>query len=143
MSNIPIEDVALAAEKLSDDEITLAVYAALRQTNMNFPEPMRERIKQIEDRLKRTLPLRRRLEANPETARELVSDYPVYASTSGLTYGNMIEICVALELDDVDYNDYAHCASCDKIINLDSDKWYADSNNTYCEEHKEERDKDE
>lgn len=32
--------------------------------------------------------------------------------------------------------DYAHCRSCDKIIDLDKDKWYTNDNDTYCEDCK-------
>ncbi len=37
---------------------------------------------------------------------------------------------------DIVEHDYAHCASCDKVIDLDVDKWYTDGNNTYCEDDK-------
>lgn len=29
--------------------------------------------------------------------------------------------------------DYAHCADCDRVINLDTDIWTADENDTFCE----------
>ncbi len=29
--------------------------------------------------------------------------------------------------------DFAHCASCDIVIDLDFDKWYCDDYNTYCD----------
>lgn len=30
-------------------------------------------------------------------------------------------------------SDYAHCADCDRVINLDIDIWTADKNDTFCE----------
>lgn len=32
--------------------------------------------------------------------------------------------------------DYAHCETCDAVIDLDQDVWYTDDNYTYCELHK-------
>lgn len=32
-------------------------------------------------------------------------------------------------------SDYAHCNTCDRVINLDKDVWYTDGNDTYCVEH--------
>lgn len=29
--------------------------------------------------------------------------------------------------------DFAHCESCDKIINMNKDKWKVINDNTYCE----------
>lgn len=29
--------------------------------------------------------------------------------------------------------DFCHCVSCDKVINLDEDKWTSDSSGTFCE----------
>lgn len=34
---------------------------------------------------------------------------------------------------DADTGDYAHCADCDRVIDLDNDLWTADQNDTYCE----------
>lgn len=30
--------------------------------------------------------------------------------------------------------DYAHCADCDRVIDLDNDIWTTDKNDTYCEQ---------
>lgn len=98
--NIPLEDLSLAAEHLSDTEIVIAMFAAVNGLGMKFPEDVQVRLDKIEKKLQKQLALRRKLEASPETARELVADYPIYASTSGISYEEMIDICVALDLDE-------------------------------------------
>ena len=37
-------------------------------------------------------------------------------------------------------DDYAHCNTCDMVINLDQDIWYTDGNYTYCQYDKPEND---
>lgn len=38
------------------------------------------------------------------------------------------------DLDNEDESgDFAHCADCDRVIDLDNDIWTADKNDTYCE----------
>lgn len=35
--------------------------------------------------------------------------------------------------NDDELGDFAHCADCDRVINLDNDIWTADKNDTFCE----------
>lgn len=37
------------------------------------------------------------------------------------------------EVVQADTGDYAHCADCDRVIDLDNDLWTADKNDTYCD----------
>ena len=102
MSKVPQEDISLAAEKLSDDEIIVTMFRTISGLGMEINPEMAKRFEQIGKKYEARLPLRRKLEKNPELARELISDYPIYASTSGLTYGEMVDICVAIGLDESD-----------------------------------------
>ena len=100
MSNIPQEDIALAAEKLSDDEIIVSLLRTVSGLGMELEPNIANRMKEIGEKYQARIPLRRKLEKNPELARELIADYPIYASTSGLSYQEMIDICVAINLDE-------------------------------------------
>ena len=102
MSNIPQEDIALAAEKLSDDEIIVSLLRTVSGLGMELEPNIANRMKEIGEKYQARIPLRRKLEKNPELARELIADYPIYASTSGLSHQEMIDICVAINLDEAE-----------------------------------------
>ena len=99
VSDIPQEDIALTAETLSDDEVIIALIGAVQKAEMNFPQELKDRMESIKNKKIETLPLRRKLERNKEAAMELIGDYPIYASTSGIGYEEAIEIAVALNFD--------------------------------------------
>ena len=96
MSNIPAEDIALAADNLSDDEIIVSLLRTVGNLGMELEPTIANRMKEISEKYEARIPLRRKLEKNPELARELIADYPIYASTSELTYNEMVDICVAI-----------------------------------------------
>lgn len=97
--NIPQEDISLAAEHLSDDEIIVTLFRTVSKLGVTLNPEMSERFKQISEKYESRLPLRRLLEKNPEAAMDLISDYPIYASTSGITNEEAIDIAVALNFD--------------------------------------------
>jgi len=102
MSSIPTEDIALAADNLSDDEIIVSLLKTVSGLGIELEPNITNRMKEIGEKYEARIPLRRKLEKNPELARELIADYPIYASTSGLTYGEMVDICVAINLDEAE-----------------------------------------
>lgn len=105
MSDLPAEDLALAAETLSDDEVISALLSTVGKLGAITDSNMSKRMLEIQKKVASRIPLRRKLEKNPELARELIADYPLYASTSALTYPEMIDICVALNLDEEEIDD--------------------------------------
>jgi hypothetical protein len=102
MSDIPQEDIALATEHLSDDEIILTLLRTVSNLGVNFDPLLSDRLKTISEKYEARLPLRRKLEKNQELARELIQDYPIYGHTSGLTYDEMVDMCVVLGLDEAE-----------------------------------------
>ena len=97
---VPQEDISLAAEHLSDDEIIVTLFRTVSNLGMTINPEMAKRFEDISKKYEARLPLRRKLEKEPELARELIADYPIYASTSGLSYEEMIDVCVVLGLDE-------------------------------------------
>ena len=100
--SVPQEDISLAAEHLSDDEIIVTLFRTVSGLGMNINPDMAKRFEQISKKYEERLPLRRKLEKNKEAAMELISDYPIYASVSGITYEEAIDIAVALNFDPKD-----------------------------------------
>lgn len=98
--SVPQEDISLAAEHLSDDEIIVTLFRTVSALGTTTNPELAKRFEEISKKYEARLPLRRKLEKNNELARELIADYPIYASTSGLTYDEMIDICVVLNLDE-------------------------------------------